>query len=345
MDTVGTESRGRFFGLFGRLSGGSGAGQEGAVIDEALLAEAIEHVVDGTEENIRLVPGYKKKLRQAVVGALSHADRLVEQIPGPMDVSCRDYSANPYVNAFFASTSEIEESVFRSSEVRDYAAEWSASGREERYVLLCMRKVEKETFGMEMIGDDVVRDVPQTSVSFRDHRVYPPAPTEAEARSDLRACFFDGLITRALANIMELRAERRHLDIEHQRLAGRARRIDKDSPEEADRALLSELEENRRMLQKVGHITAEVCLDQVIRVLEQPDQHIQLHHVSLNLDRMGIKVAETAERAWSRLDLAEAEVSGQPTRVVVLARLDRAEVIPASLEPRRHDPVPSGLHT
>lgn len=345
MDTVGTESRGIFSGLFGRLSGDAGAGQEGLVIDEALLADAIERVVDGTEENIRLVPGYKKKLRQAVVGALSYADRLVEQIPGPIDLSCRDYSANPYVNAFFSGTKEIEENVFRSSEVRDYAAQWSGSGRDESYVLLCMRKVEKETFGMEMVGDDVVRDVPQTSVSFRDHRVYPPAPSEAEARSDLQTCFFDGLITRALANIMELRAERRQLDIEHQRLVARARRIDRDSQEEADKALLSELEENRRMLEQVGHITPEVCLDQVIRVLEHPDQYVRVNHVSLNLDRMGIKVAETAERAWNRLDLAEAEVSGQPSRVVVLARLHREEAIPASSDPLSHDPVNGALHT
>lgn len=161
---------------------------------------------------------------------------------------------------------------------------------------------------------------------------------------ELRCCFFGGLIERALANIMALRAQRRHLEIERSRLSSRLRQAKEASSRQANGEQASRLEKTRLALEEIGHITPGVCLEQVMQVLSSPEQFVRLHHVSLNVDRMGIKVADDSQRTFSHLDLAEAEMNGQPSRVVILARLHRSEVIPPGGIPDRHHRLMEAAH-
>jgi hypothetical protein len=48
---------------------------------EFLIEMAIERTVDGTDPRLRLVPGYRKRLRAPVIHAIDHVVALVDDIP------------------------------------------------------------------------------------------------------------------------------------------------------------------------------------------------------------------------------------------------------------------------
>ena len=189
----------------------------------AELITAIETVVDGTDSKIRLVPGYKKKLQNVVQPALDYCNDLVSQIPEPIEVNSSTFSSNPYVNAFFTNVSDLRSIFSHSSEVQDYM-ETSHEDDESCCALLCMQKTEKTVFGMELTGDTLNREVPQTAVSFSDHRIYSPTSSEAETREGLRNCLFQGLTTNALGHIVKLRLGSHQLQSRHQILHARLRK-------------------------------------------------------------------------------------------------------------------------
>ena len=77
--------------------------------------------------------------------------------------------------------------------------------------LLLAERVERNILGMDLVGDQVRRDVQQVAVSFTAHRLLDPTPSEAETRRQLKRRAFDHLLTLALTRIAEARVERADL--------------------------------------------------------------------------------------------------------------------------------------
>ena len=84
------------------------------------MDEAIEGVVDGIDAKLRLVPGYKKKLQHEVNLSLSYIDQLVEQIPGPIDVSRRTFTTDPQVRSYFATPNVLQDTFSCGSELTSF---------------------------------------------------------------------------------------------------------------------------------------------------------------------------------------------------------------------------------
>ena len=68
-------------------------------IDEQDIERAIGIIVDETDPRLRLVRGYRKKLRKPVIRSLVYVDKLVTRIPGPFEISRKAFGSNPQVNA------------------------------------------------------------------------------------------------------------------------------------------------------------------------------------------------------------------------------------------------------
>jgi hypothetical protein len=155
----------------------------------AEVLNTMESVVDGTDSKIRLVPGYKKKLQNTIQSSLEFADDLVNQIPVSIEVSRNTFASDPYVNAFFTNVTDLQSIFSHSSEIQDYM-EASNDNSAQCCALLCMKRTEKTVMGMELSGNMLKRDVLQVAVSFSDHRIYSPAPSEPETRQGLKNCLF-----------------------------------------------------------------------------------------------------------------------------------------------------------
>lgn len=303
------------------------------------IRDAVEGVVDGTDSRIRLVSGYQKKLHAAVGTALEYADELVDRIPGAIEVDRAGFASNPYFNAFFVNFADLQSVFGRSSEIRDFLDEYRNQGMSECCALLCMRKTEKTVMGVELTGDILKKDVAQVAVSFSEHMLHSPAPTEVEAREGLKRCLFGGLVTHALERIAALRLENRRLQNARQMLNARLMHLQSQLGSNGDRlesrtSLLHDIEQTRLEISRIDSevtnvppLTPQQSLEQVKDVFSQPQQFVRLRSQALTLNSMGIKLERDALQGGKRLDLTEVVMGSEPPRVITLAKFSLAELV------------------
>jgi hypothetical protein len=303
-----------------------------------MLDRAIERVTDGTDNRIRAVPGYKRKLYKSILKSLEFADRLIEQVPGAIELDSDQFVIDPYIRVFFPTKNGLMKVFQQSSELKEYFTDAAHAGDSESCALLCMRKYEETVLGMELEGDHVIKDVKQTRVTFAGHRIYSPAESESSARRELKCCIFEGLVDNALAKISEVRKRRQQLESEQQILNARLRsqkpgRVMYDDPkcltvvttELHNEAL--QLEQIEKELSELGYVTPETCLDYVNDILSQPEKFVCLQNISMRVDKSGIKrVSEELSLSVCDLHLSEVTIKGHPPRVVTLAKIHRKEL-------------------
>lgn len=182
---------------------------------ETLIEGAIERAVDLTDARLRLVPGYRKRLRQPIIHAIDQVMALVDAIPAPLAASPEGYRADSRLAALFASGTEMLQILGRDKGLRDYLASADGQGAERVTGLLVARREERSILGMDLVGDQVRRDVAQVSVSFAAHRLLEANLSEPECRRFLKRRAFDHVLALALAEIAEARVER--ADLQRQR--------------------------------------------------------------------------------------------------------------------------------
>jgi hypothetical protein len=292
---------------------------------------AVESVVNGTDSKIRLVPGYRKKLQDTIRDSLEFADDLVNQIPLAIEVSSSTFTSDPYVNAFFTNVTDLQSIFSHSSEVQDYM-ETCHDNNARCCALLCMRREEKTVMGMELSGDMLKKDVMQTAVSFSDHRVYSPAPSETETREGLKNCLFQGLVTNALERIVQLRLSSHQLQSKHQMLHARLRRHKQQTGKVSQGTRTTEETslELKKIEEEMLHtppLTPQIMLQQVLEVFSKPDDFVQVRKLKLRLNKMGIKISGDSNQADNRLNLTEVIMGNNPPRVVTLAMFPRKELL------------------
>jgi hypothetical protein len=303
------------------------------------ITKTVERVVDVIDGRIRLVGGYKKKLQYVIRNSLEFTDSLIDRFPPAIEVSSRTFVSDPYVNAFFSNTRDVQTIFSQSSEIREFMEDYANGELAHCCALLCMHKSEKTVLGVELAGDTLRKDVKQTAVNFTDHRIYSPAPTEPETRQGLKQCLFEGLVTNTLERVVQLKLSNQRLQHERQMLQARLRHAQyllgrqagrQDS--EADRK--REIEETRLKLErteedlrKIHLATPQVSLEQVIEVFSSPEKFVRLQESTLRLNKMGIKIDESARQPCNTLNLTEVSIGEQPPRVVTLANFPRDEFL------------------
>ncbi len=298
---------------------------------ESLVREAIERAVDGTDPWIRAVSGYKKKLRPAVLRAIDHVVALVDGMPPPLELSIENYAdGDPRLRRFFISADELQ--TFIASERNLAAFRKGPEGASPRVVaMLAMEKQERGNIGVDLSGDVVMRDVPQTTVSFEGHRLVAPSGSEAETRRLLKRRAFDHLLSLALGRIAIIKTERVNLERYRTLLQSKLNLLQRggwgfdsaDSPESMDEAKLEEmLGRIEKQLMEVGgdDRALEAYLDIVADVLSRPEEHLWSTRTTLIVDRLGIKRGEPADDA-PELTLDELCNAGGQRLIVSLVTL------------------------
>ena len=265
---------------------------------ESLVEAAIERAVDGTDSRLRLLPGYRKRLRESVIHAIDHVVALVDAIPAPLVASRDDFNVDPRLAALFVSAEHMLDLLGRDRAMIGFLKEASA-GTERLIALLLAERVEKNVLGMELAGEQVRRDVAQLTVSFRNYRLVDVADSEAETRRLLKRRAFDHLLSLALARIAELRVERadlaRQRDVLRHKLLTLERNgwsFEEGEGEPADPASLqSELADIEIQLEDLGTDASvlNTHLDIVADQLAQAEKLLQLETVHMRLDSMNVQ--------------------------------------------------------
>ena len=311
--------------------------------DKAMIQATIERVVDGTDPRLRAVRHYRRKLRLPVERMIEYVMAQIAVLPPPIEAGRRGFTTDPHLRALFASPEQLLETLSFSPALRDYRQRIKGSLPTELYAALRAERIERNTLGMALYGDQLQRDVPQVTVLFRDPRMAFPHPSEAETRQELMDHAFDYLIEIALHRLVSLRTRRQELEKRQQRLlqdkAGvlRSARIGLESLLEA-RAAPADLD-IAAIEHQLAHITAELgqlhadtaTLDHhlalVAETLREPEQHLRMDPVSLTLDHMNIKVAPDSARVCNTLNFREVVVGERQRFIVLLVRFPSSELL------------------
>lgn len=320
------------YDLFAHFRGGSASSREDEATRQTChgsVVQAVDYVVDATEPRLRAISAYARRLKGPVAEAFGYIDGLTETVPGVYECSRSAFSDDPRINAFFVDPRQMQELFSRSKEVGEL---FDANPTlEECCVLLCMRMEESNGFGCELIGDEVRRDVAQTTVSFFDHRLVSPGCNEEQARRALQCCIFNGLLdyirqtataAKGRGAKLESRLKGLRADLRH---AGGGKEASADRSELLDQiaALEAELAQEQLRLR-----TPEEHLGFVADVLGNPAQYLTSGERSLRLSRTGIKLEGESSRPGYELRLSEIKIAGNEPRIGALVSFPRRELLP-----------------
>ncbi|MBI1283863.1 MAG: hypothetical protein GC183_05955 [Thiobacillus sp.] len=306
---------------------------------ESLIEMAIERAVDGTDSRLRLLPGYRKRLRAPVIQAIDHVVALVDDLPAPLAASRDGFNADPRLATLFVSAAQMLEVLGHDRAMLEYLS--GSSGLADRLTaLLLVERIEKNALGMELAGDQVRRDVAQLTVSFRNHRLVDVADSEAESRRLLKRRAFDHLLTLALARIAEAREERTDLARQRDVLRHKLATLERsgwsfeagEATPPAPVSLQSELTDIETQLERLGSDAGVLSshLDIVVEQLAQAEQLLQGDTFRMRLDSMNVQ-RDALDETGRDIELPEICNARGRRNVLLLI-----SVIPGELPPREN---------
>lgn len=300
------------------------------------VREAIELVVDESIHKIRLIGGYRKKLRQPVETALSHCADLAKQIPATLDISAKDKTSMALINGFFNDPDQVRKVVSESSDLKDFLDQKKADAL---YLVMTMQRLEKTTFGSSVQGEIVVRDVIENAIYFEDHKVILPAETIEEAFHSISLGLLKVLAHQALEHTLAMQKRELELEKLQDEVAVKLKILEKDRKQMAFESIDAEsknlvvesqnlLDGIEKELGQVETITIQpdFYLNQLIEVLSHPGQYISVNLIPMRINRLGFFVKEPSCSAEGTICIAEFNIGAKERRSVVLIKCHRDQL-------------------
>lgn len=299
---------------------------------DADLELAVARAVDKVDPLLRQVGGYPDRYAKAVAHALDYARALAVEIPGPIRIDREHFASDPTVHALFGSIDEVRAAMCASQAMREYTQ--ACPTAQEVFALMGMRRNERQSLGMDMEGEILRRDVPQTLVYFSDHTIAEPAETEAESRDRIAWSLFDSLVEHVCKRVEGRKAEKLALEREKDETMARLH----GGSTQPKEALQAELQ---AILAKLTEVTASLDLrrypEDFDAVLLSPEKHVYLNEIVMVLDGMGIRRVEERvdgkevhfadligrdRRRWT-VTLVHCQGIGRPTMAEQLEKANR----------------------
>jgi hypothetical protein len=296
------------------------------------IRDAIEIVVDNSSPKIRLIGGYKKKLRLPVETALDHIDRLIQTIPGPVDVTDRSSLNDLLSRAFFMNGEELETTIANDPELEEFLAR---EKEQAFFVLLAMDRDVNTYFGSELQGEILFRDVALRSVGFSNHKFQVPSLTMAEAVQALKLGALQILAHQALEIILEEQSRKGELkDLKDEltaRIGMMARERQQMILERKDASrmqtykkaqeLLDTVEAELRLI-KTEQLDLDYYLNRVEHVLNYPGKYLASEQVTMHFDRMGILIEGEPDDSNDELRVLDVKFNFNERRSALFLKCD-----------------------
>ena len=306
-------------------------------VSPALVHAATDLVVKIASPRVALVRDYRERLAPAVETAIVYLRSMLDLLPPSRDATAANWVNDPYVHAFFATHEDVARTFSRSREVRAFFEQEPWQG--EAFGVLAMAFEERKVLGVEMRGDAVRSDVPQTIVSFSEHAVDAVGATEADLRRELGRRTFEEFGLQALRRIGEAKAEQRALEDEVvvlkarlRLMQARATSLGLAAPADAGEAARMEarLDENERELGVLTASALEHELACLVDVLRLPQRTVAVTTRSLRLNALNVVDDGDGPALKSEIVFPVAEIAGDPPRIRALAamRFPRADLLP-----------------
>lgn len=237
--------------------------------------QIVESFVAASNSKMRAVHGYSDKLRGHVRALYGHVLQIAEQIPPPIDLTLDVFVTDPLINALFVNNIEIDKLFETDPEVHIYLH----SDNHQvpvLYALLTASKSEHRTLGVGMLGEMLIRELPQHVVNFSSHKIHAPCASNAELSSALRKYLFDRVV--AMIN-QEMTS----------RMTCQAFTAGKETYESRVKSLAN----------------PTVYLGALIEYLEIPEQLLSIAKIHFRLSKLGIKLDDNDRQSANEFDIHE----------------------------------------
>lgn len=320
----------------------SGSSQPGK-FDKELMLRGIERVVDGTDPRLRAVSHYRRKLWDPVERAIDFVVNFVNALPPAIVADRQGYMTDPRLRALFASPDSLRETLSFSDGTRNYLKQAPDPLPAELYAGLGAVRVEKNVLGIEMDGEILRRDVPQTIVNFCDHRLVFLNDNEQDTRRELMRRTADYLIETALHRLTASRVQKTQLEQQQRKLLQQKANLLKKAqvgfesltgPAASKPVDLATLEQQLEQVEtELGQLRADTAtldkhLAKVAATLSEPEKYLRLESVPLTLDHTNTKVPANSPRIANAMTFEEI-VLGKDRRLAALfVRFPSGELLP-----------------
>lgn len=158
--------------------------------DHRAHRELTEHVVEKIDPQLRWVRGYRKRLRIPLQTCRDHCRKIVESLPGPIELEPPGYDTHPVIKAAFRGTGKIEP-LLRQAEAEIDNSEHQGM---RRIALLSMVHSSKEMFGRKQNGAMQLGEERMVAITFVDHKIVGLATSLEVSREKLEKVVFELII-------------------------------------------------------------------------------------------------------------------------------------------------------
>lgn len=260
--------------------------------DEEL--QIVESFVDTANNKMRAVQGYAEKLRSHVGALFRHVLDVAAQIPPPIELNATALRTSPIANALFVDQRDIDRLVSANTEIDAYLRNHGTLQVPVLYALLTTNKTEKSILGVGMLGDLLVRDVPQQTVNFHGHKLLMPSADSEQLGAAIKSYLFDHVVA-----------------LIRQELAAR-RMAESFAPgEHSYRARVNSL------------ANPDIYLHSLLEHLENPEQLLSIEKSHLMLNKLGIKLGNDDRQCRNEFDIHEITWSDHSRNVVLTVAYPR----------------------
>ena len=313
--------------------------------DAALVAEAVERVVQTANPRLRFADRYAQRLGPAVASAMGYAAELLASVPAAREATAAGWAADPCMRAFFATPDDIVRAFSRSTDLRAFFDVHPLA--DEAYAVIGMLMEERRISGMALEGSVIRRDVEQTTVSFGDYRVRILGVTEADLRTEIERRIVDQLVMDGVSRAAAEESQREAAEQERALLKTRLRLLEQQgqgmraalsgesTPDESElEEVRARLEANTRSLEGMatGAERLNEELERICEALADARQRLYVTTTRVRLDRMNVMQTDDNLESGEEIVFQSARIPADPpeTRVFVLARFPRVDMLPAT---------------
>jgi hypothetical protein len=157
--------------------------------------QIVENFVEASNSKIRAVSNYTHKLGDYVRPLYNHVLQIADKIPQPIDLNPDSFGTHALVNALFVNGQDIDKLFATDPNMSAFLRTYSKDEAPKVYAVLTADRHEKQTLGIGMEGDMLLREVPQQAVNFSAYKIHTPCTSSAELAATLKEYLFIRVVT------------------------------------------------------------------------------------------------------------------------------------------------------
>jgi hypothetical protein len=250
--------------------------------------QIVESFVDASNSKMRAVHDYSHKLREHVVALYNHVLEIADQIPPPVNLNLDAFETDPLVNALFVNSRDIDKLFQFDHDVDVYLRSQSNFQVPKLYALLTASKSEKRILGVGMLGDVLIREVPQEVVNFSSYKINSPCASGEELNILLKKYLFGCVVAQVKLEMIS-------------RMIPPPMRPGDDSYELRVKSLAN----------------PDIYLGTLIGYLEIPNRLLRVEKIHFKLSKLGIKLDVDDKQSANEFDIFELTWSNNVKNVVL----------------------------